>query len=145
MARIAPQFADKGIVLTSDVPADLPAVQADTDRIIQVLINLLGNALRYTPSGGKVRVSAERGEGAVIFHIADTGTGIAPEHLPHLFERFYRVDKARSRTLGGSGIGLTISRAIVEAHDGQIWATSAGPDQGAVFSFTLPIALPGAL
>src|SRR5262249_7073598 len=115
LARIAPQFAEKGIVLSSDVPADLPAVQADADRIIQVLINLLGNALRYTPSGGTVRVSAERGDGAVAFHIADTGTGIAPEHLPHLFERFYRVDKARSRALGGSGIGLTIAKAIVEA------------------------------
>jgi len=140
MARIAPQFAEKGIVLTSGVPADLPAVQADADRIIQVLINLLGNALRYTPSGGTVRVSAERQDGAVAFHIADTGIGIAPEHLPYLFERFYRVDKARSRALGGSGIGLTIARALVEAHEGRIWATSPGPNQGTTFSFTLPIA-----
>jgi len=140
MARIAPQFAEKGIALTSDIPADLPAVQADGDRIIQVLINLLGNALRYTPSGGYVRVSAERQDGAVAFHIADTGIGIAPEHLPHLFERFYRVDKARSRALGGSGIGLTIARALVEAHEGRIWAASPGPNQGTRFSFTLPIA-----
>ncbi len=140
VARIAPQFAEKGIVLASDVAADLPAVQADADRIIQVLINLLGNALRYTPSGGKVWVSAERADGAVAFHIADTGTGIAPEQLPHLFERFYRVDKARSRALGGSGIGLTIAKAIVEAHDGHIWATSPGVDRGATFSFTLRIA-----
>jgi signal transduction histidine kinase len=138
--RIGPQFAEKGVTLTTDICADLPPVQADADRIIQVLINLLGNALRYTPAGGHVQVRAERQDSAVTFHIADTGIGIAPEHLPHLFERFYRVDKARSRALGGSGIGLTISRAIVEAHDGQIWAASAG--QGATFSFTLPIAQP---
>jgi len=140
VARIAPQFAEKGNMLTSDVPAGLPAVRADGDRIIQVLINLLGNALRYTPEGGVVRVSAERTDGAVAFHVADNGLGIAPEHLPHLFERFYRVDKARSRALGGSGIGLTIAKAIVEAHDGHIWAISPGLDNGATFSFTLPIA-----
>jgi signal transduction histidine kinase len=138
--RIGAQFAEKGVTLTPDVPADLSAVQVDADRIIQVLINLLGNALRSTPPGGAVQVRAEQQQGTVTFHIADSGIGIAPEHLPHLFERFYRVDKARSRALGGSGIGLTISRAIVEAHDGQIWATSAGQGQGATFSFTLPIA-----
>jgi histidine kinase len=115
-------------------------VRADNDRIIQVLINLLGNALRSTPAGGAVQVRAEPQLDTVTFHVADSGIGIAPEHLPHLFERFYRVDKARSRALGGSGIGLTISRAIVEAHDGQIWAASAGPGQGATFSFSLPIA-----
>jgi two-component system, OmpR family, sensor histidine kinase BaeS len=141
--RIAPQFAEKGVTLATDIPSDLPPIQADADRIIQVLINLLGNALRYTPAGGSVQLRAERQQAAVTFHVADTGIGIAPEHLPQLFERFYRVDKARSRALGGSGIGLTISRAIVEAHDGQIWATSAGQNQGATFSFTLPIALPG--
>jgi signal transduction histidine kinase len=136
--RIGAQFAEKGVALTPDVPAKLPTVQADADRIIQVLINLLGNALRYTPAGGAVRVCAEQQQDSVMFYVADSGIGITPEHLPHLFERFYRVDKARSRALGGSGIGLTISRAIVEAHDGQIWAASAG--QGATFSFTLPIA-----
>ena len=141
--RIAPQFAEKGVTLTTDVPADLPAVRADADRIIQVLINLLGNALRSTPPGGTVQVRAkQQQQDTVTFHVADSGIGIAPEHLPHLFERFYRVDKARSRALGGSGIGLTISRAIVEAHDGQIWATSSGLGQGATFSFTLPIARP---
>jgi len=141
--RIASQFAEQGVTLTTDIPAELPPVQADADRIIQVLINLLGNALRYTPAGGSVQMRVERQHGAVAFHVADTGIGIATEHLPHLFERFYRVDKARSRALGGSGIGLTISRAIVEVHDGQIWAASNGTGQGATFSFTLPIALPG--
>ena len=140
LARIATQFAEKGIVLTSDVSADLPTVQADADRIIQVLINLLGNALRYTPPDGTVNVRTARMDGAIAFQITDTGVGIAPEHLPHLFERFYRVDKARSRALGGSGIGLTIAKALVEAHDGRIWVTSPGPGQGSTFSFTLPIA-----
>jgi signal transduction histidine kinase len=138
--RIASQYTEKGVTLTTDIASDFPPVQADADRITQVLINLLGNALRSTPSGGNVRVSAERQGDAVAFHVADSGIGIALEHLSHLFERFYRVDKARSRALGGSGIGLTIAKALVEAHDGQIWVTSPGLDQGATFSFTLPIA-----
>jgi len=138
--RITPQFAEKGVRLSADLPADLSPIRVDADRIIQVLINLLGNALRSTPTGGAVKMRAEQQQDTVTFHVADSGIGIAPEHLPHLFERFYRVDKARSRALGGSGIGLTISRAIVEAHDGQIWAASAGQGQGATFSFTLPIA-----
>lgn len=138
LARMAAQFADKQITLVHAVASDLPLVRADGDRIIQVLVNLLGNALRYTPSGGSVRVSAERTHAHVIFHIADTGSGIAPEHLPHLFERFYRVDKARARAGGGSGIGLTIAQALVEAHGGSIWATSLGSDHGSTFSFTLP-------
>jgi signal transduction histidine kinase len=141
LARIAPQFEEKHITLTSAVAADLPMVQADLDRLIQVLINLLGNALRYTPAGGTVRISAERMDDTVAFHVSDTGIGIAPEHLPQLFERFYRVDKARSRALGGSGIGLTIAKAIVEAHDGRIWADSLGPGQGTTFSLCLPIAI----
>lgn len=140
LVRITPQFTEKDILLINAVAPDLPLVQADADRIIQVLINLLGNALRYTPSGGTVRVSAEEQDGALVIHITDTGIGIPSEHLSHLFERFYRVDKARSRALGGSGIGLSIARAVVTAHAGRIWATSPGQDQGATFSFTLPIA-----
>ena len=134
------QFDEKQVNLTVDALADLPKVQADGDRIVQVLINLLGNALRSTPSGGSVGVRAERRHDVVVFHITDTGAGIAPEHLPHLFERFYRVDPARARARGGSGIGLTIARALVEAHGGRIWVTSPGPGHGATSSFTLPIA-----
>ncbi|MFN8473845.1 MAG: ATP-binding protein [Anaerolineae bacterium] len=140
LARMESQFSDKGIRVTRAVPTDLPRVTADADRVIQVSINLLGNALRYTPSGGSVGVSAERSANMVVFHITDTGIGIPAEHLPHLFERFYRVDKARSRALGGSGIGLTIAKALIEAQGGRIWADSAGPGQGATFSFSLPIA-----
>jgi signal transduction histidine kinase len=138
--RLAPQYAAQQVTLTTAVPADLPSVAADPDRILQVLINLLGNALRYTPAGGTVRVNAARQGPDILFQVADTGIGIAPEHLPHLFERFYRVDKARSRALGGSGIGLTIAEALVTAHGGHIWADSPGLGHGATFSFTLPVA-----
>ncbi|MCW5850325.1 MAG: HAMP domain-containing protein [Anaerolineae bacterium] len=140
MGRMGSQFADQGIHLTYTPAPHLPLVQADPDRVIQVLINLLGNAVRYTPAGGTVRVEVEAGLAGVTFRVADTGIGIAPEHLPHLFERFYRVDRARARALGGSGVGLTIAKALVEAHGGRIWATSAGLGQGATFAFTLPVA-----
>ena len=140
VARIAPQFTEKGITLTHDAAPNLPPVRVDADRVIQVLINLLGNALRYTAAGGTVTVRVARQGDAIIFSVSDTGIGIAPEHLPHVFERFYRVDKARSRALGGSGIGLTIAKALIEAHGGRIWAESAGPGHGATFAFTLPCA-----
>lgn len=139
-ARLAPQYADKNVTLNSQVAPHLPLVQADADRILQVFVNLLGNALRATPPGGHVQVRAEHAPGAVVFHITDTGIGIAAEHLPHLFERFYRVDKARSRAVGGSGIGLTIASALVAAHGGTIHATSDGLGQGATFTFALPCA-----
>ena len=107
---------------------------------MQVLTNLLTNALRYTPAPGSVRLSLTRDGDSVHFEVADSGVGIAAEHLPQVFERFYRVDKSRSRASGGSGIGLTIARALVEAMAGQIWALSDGPGQGSVFGFSLPLA-----
>lgn len=140
IGRMGSQFTDQGVHLVYTPTAGLPLVQADPDRIIQVLINLLGNAVRYTPAGGTVRVEVKAGPEGVVFRVTDTGIGIAAEHLPHLFERFYRVDRARSRALGGSGIGLTIAKALVEAHGGRIWATSPGLGQGATFAFTLPAA-----
>ena len=138
IGRMGGQFADQGVQLSYTPAPGLPLVQADPDRVIQVLINLLGNAVRYTPAGGTVRVEVEAGPDGVVFRVTDTGIGIAPEHLPHLFERFYRVDRARSRALGGSGVGLTIAQALVEAHGGRMWATSPGLGQGATFAFTLP-------
>ncbi|MBI3979785.1 MAG: HAMP domain-containing protein [Chloroflexi bacterium] len=133
-------FAEKGLTLLVDALADLPAVRADRDRAIQILTNLLANALRYTPAGGTVQIEVRRALAGVEFRVVDTGIGIAPEHLPHVFERFYRADKARSRAAGGSGIGLTIARALVDAMGGQIRAESPGLGQGARFSFTLPFA-----
>lgn len=138
--RLARQFEEKGVTLRTDVPADLPAVLVDEDRIAQVFLNLMGNALQYTPPGGAVRVAARPDAGRVRVVVEDTGTGIPAEHLPHVFERFYRVDKSRSRAGGGSGIGLTIARHLVEAHGGEIRAQSPGTGQGSAFSFTLPAA-----
>lgn len=133
-----PLFTEKGVELEKAVAEDLPQVTADRDRSVQVLTNLLSNALRYTPTGGRVTVEVENRSGEVLFHVRDTGTGISAEHLPHVFERFYRVEKSRSREGGGSGVGLAISRALVEAMGGEMWAESPGPGKGTTFSFTLP-------
>ncbi|MEW6093095.1 MAG: ATP-binding protein [Chloroflexota bacterium] len=139
--RLAPSYASKGVSLTLDMPVALPSVRADTDRLLQVLTNLLGNALQYTPAGGHVTLSAETRVGEILVRVTDTGIGIPPEHLPHIFDRFYRVDKSRTRQAGGgSGIGLTISRALVEAHGGHLWAASPGKGRGSTFLFTLPLA-----
>lgn len=140
--RLSPQFHDKGLDLHVTVPPTVPAVQADQDRAVQVLTNLLANALRYTPAPGCVEVDVTQRKAVVAFAVRDTGIGLAPEHLKHLFERFYRVDKSRSRALGGSGIGLTIAKALVEAMGGEIRAESAGPGRGSTFTFTLPGAEP---
>jgi histidine kinase len=138
--RLALQFEDKGVALEVDTPAAQLAVRADPSRITQVLTNLLGNALQYTPSGCRVTVRAWAEGREALVSIHDTGIGIAPEHLPHLFERFYRVDKSRSRAGGGSGIGLTIAKHLVEAHGGRIWAASEGEGQGSTFTLALPLA-----
>lgn len=139
LKRMERQFLEKSVRLLKDVALDLPQVSVDADRIHQILINLLGNALQYTPSGGQVTVSARQAGMGIQIRVEDTGIGILPEHLPYLFDRFYRVDKSRSRAGGGSGIGLTITKHLVESHGGQIWAESPGPDQGSAFIFTLPI------
>jgi histidine kinase len=138
--RLRPQAEAKGVALHLRVEPHLPAVRIDADRIQQVLLNLIGNAIQYTPGGGSVTVSARREDGWMRVEVADTGIGIAPEHLPHLFERFYRIDRSRARAGGGSGLGLTIARRLVDAHGGRIWAESPGPGRGSAFSFTLPLA-----
>jgi two-component system sensor histidine kinase BaeS len=137
-AASADRYAARGVDLNSMVPAGLPPVRVDADRIGQVLGNLLENALRHTPSGGTVTVSARPAGRDVELLVSDTGEGIPIEHLPHVFERFYRVDAARDRTHGGSGIGLAIAKALVDAHGGQIGADSPGPGRGATFTVRLP-------
>lgn len=136
--RLGRQFDEKGIQIETNVPAGIPNVLADEDRILQVLINLTGNALQYTPSGGKVMISASRVKNEIEILVADNGIGISPENLTHIFTRFYRVDKSRTRASGGSGIGLTIAQSLVKAHQGRIWVESAGEGKGSIFHFTLP-------
>jgi len=131
-------FGTKDVRLLCDVAPGLPELVLDPERMGQVLANLLDNALRHTPAGGTVTVSASRHAGGVALSVADTGEGIPAEHLAHIFERFYRVDAARDRAHGGSGIGLAIARALVQAHGGQLTATSPGPGQGSTFRVTLP-------
>ena len=135
----APTYAAKGVALQPKIERRLPSVDVDPDRIAEVLANLLDNALRHTPTGGRVEVAAARRDQQLEVAVADTGEGIAPEHLERVFERFFRADPARTRTTGGSGIGLAITRALVEAHRGNIHAESDGPGLGARFVITLPV------
>ena len=133
------QFEDKNIQLVTDVEPGLPNLFVDKDRIIQVLTNLVGNALQYTPNGGKVSISVRREKSEILFAVKDTGIGISTEQLTFIFNRFYRTDKSRNRASGGSGIGLTIAKALVQAHQGKIWAESNGEGKGSTFSFLIPL------
>jgi signal transduction histidine kinase len=132
------QAREKEVTLKVEVAEDLPKVQADEQRITQVLFNLISNALRHTPAGGTITISAEAREGRVLVSVRDTGSGIPPEDLPHVFERFYRADRSRARATGGSGLGLTIAKQIVQAHGGQISAQS-WVGAGSTFAFSLPL------
>ncbi len=130
---------EKGITLRLEVPDALPPVQADRDRLSQIVGNLMSNALRYVHRGGEVVIRAQAAGDEVRVAVADDGPGIPAEELPHLFERFWRGDKARRRATGGSGLGLTIAKSLVEAHGGRIWVESE-EGKGTTFTFTLPIA-----
>ena len=138
-----PAYETKGVSLRLDVAPGLAPIHVDPDRIGQVLTNLLTNALRHTPARGHVEVIARSegnnadGGGSQIV-IRDDGEGIAADHLPHIFQRFYRADPGRDRGHGGSGIGLTVARALTQAHGGTLTATSDGPGLGSTFTITLP-------
>lgn len=137
--QLEQQFAKQGIRLETKLEDNLSEISVDQDRIQQVLLNLLGNALLYTPSGGSVTVTIRQENDHIVFSVADTGIGISAEHLPFVFNRFYRTDKSRTRATGGTGIGLTIAKALVEAHQGRIWVKSPGENKGSIFYFSLPI------
>ncbi|MBP1694728.1 MAG: two-component sensor histidine kinase [Chloroflexi bacterium] len=122
---------------TEDIKSNPPVLNLDPARLEQILGNLLSNALRYTPDGGKIILRMSRVNGAVQISISDNGPGIPEQELPHIFERFYRADRSRSRSEGGSGLGLTIARQLAEAHGGSLTAANA-PDGGAVFTLSLP-------
>jgi signal transduction histidine kinase len=159
-AAFAGQAAAQGVALRAEAQEDLPQIDADPQRMAQVLANLVANALRYTPSGGSIILSAAHewiGErqktkddskglqpivhrpSSIVLRVRDTGKGIAAEDLPHVFDRFYRADRSRARGSGGAGLGLAITRQIVVAHGGSIWAQSE-PGQGTTISIALPAA-----
>jgi signal transduction histidine kinase len=128
-----PAASERNIRLEQDVaPRDLEA-RADRERLVQVLSNLVGNALKFTPDGGAIRVSARKEGRRVRFEVRDTGPGIAPDHLPHLFDRYWKADVRGAR---GAGLGLYIAKGIVEAHGGRIWVESQ-PGKGSSFQFEL--------
>jgi signal transduction histidine kinase len=139
VAAVQAKASEKGITLSHDIPADLPHVNIDFLRIKQVLLNLLENALNNTPRGGQINIAAKSDIVYVEISVSDNGEGIPSDEMNNIFERFHRVDKSRSRATGGSGLGLTISRYIIEEHKGKIWARSE-PGKGSCFSFTLPAA-----
>lgn len=139
VTRLSPRAQTAQVGLSADLPAMLPSVSGDADRLAQVLTNLVENGIKYTPAGGTVTVSARRAGGLVEVAVRDTGIGIDRSDLPRVFERFFRVDRGRSRASGGSGLGLAIVKHIVEAHGGRVWAESE-KGKGSVFWFSLPIA-----
>jgi two-component system phosphate regulon sensor histidine kinase PhoR len=133
---LAPRADARGVKLSNDVSHDA-FVRADARRLEQMLMNLVDNAIKYTHAGGEVRVSHERAGARDRVHVADTGEGIPAEHLPRIFERFYRVDRARSREMGGTGLGLAIVKHLARAHGGEATARSE-PGRGSTFTIELP-------
>jgi signal transduction histidine kinase len=138
VTAIKGKAAEKGITVTTQLPELLPLVDIDAQRIKQVLNNLIDNAVAHTGAGGSVKITSRQQGDSIFISVADTGEGIAPEHLPFIFERFYRVDKSRTRATGGTGLGLTIAKRLVEAHGGTITVTSQS-GKGSVFIFSLPV------
>jgi signal transduction histidine kinase len=137
IANFEPVASQQGIALAVATPSGLPHVRADEDRLIQVLTNLLDNAFKFTPRGGRVNVQAGENDRGVWVSVADTGAGIAPDELPHIFQQFYSGDESRAPEKRGMGLGLAICREIITAHQGQIEVESQ-PGRGARFTFTLP-------
>jgi len=136
-----PIFVDQGVILKLAIPENKIQVQGDQARIIQCVNNLLNNALRHTPEGGEVLIKVIKHAEQAILTVEDNGIGIEPEHLPFVFDRFYRVDPDRNRRTGGSGLGLAITEALVFAHGGTITAASAGKNQGSKFTIQIPVEL----
>jgi signal transduction histidine kinase len=139
MQTLHPQAAELNLHLEAALPENLPPIRGDRQRIIQILTNLLGNAVKFTPAGGRVRVAAAVESGLLVVRVADTGVGIPAHAMPRIFDRFYQVDGAGPRSRGGTGLGLAITRQLVELHGGRIWASST-LGEGSTFTFTLPIA-----
>jgi two-component system, OmpR family, sensor histidine kinase BaeS len=138
LQALEPLLMEKEILMENAVP-QLPETGGDPIRIRQVLFNLLSNALRHTTPGGKITLRGSSENQAICLSVADTGDGLEPDQLASVFDRFYQVDKSRSRETGGSGLGLAIVKAIVEAHGGQVEVYSVGKGQGSIFTVRLPL------
>ncbi len=136
---VRPAADAKGVRLILDLDPEVGSTMADPDRLRQVMWNLLTNAVRFTPRGGQITVRANRTDSGIVVRVQDTGTGIPPDHLPHIFERFTQVDSSTTRAHGGLGLGLAIVRHLVEAHGGVVLAYSDGPGRGSTFTFTMPV------
>jgi two-component system phosphate regulon sensor histidine kinase PhoR len=137
VARLRP-LAERASIRLEAVPAaPLPGVRADPEKVGQVLANLIHNAIKFTPAGGSVDVSARRAAGVIRFEVRDSGMGIRPDETERVFERFFKGE--RSRAGGGTGLGLAIAKHIVQAHGGAIDVSSEGPGRGSTFGFTLPL------
>lgn len=137
--RFRPDAAGRGMTVEVEPTATL-TTWADRDRVVQMVSSYLSNAVRYAPDGSRVRLGASTRNGEVLISVADEGPGLSTDQVERLFERFYRADPSRSRALGGSGIGLAITRAVAEAMNGRAWAESDGPGQGSTFLIALPAA-----
>ena len=135
IAQLKPQAERQTLTLEIAIADDLPDTPLDKARIRQVMVNLFHNAIKFNRPGGSIRTMTKKSENSVIMEVVDTGTGIAKDDLPHIFERFYKSDKSRSGQ--GSGMGLAIAKHIVEAHGGSIWVQSE-EDKGSTFSFSIP-------
>jgi len=136
--RHEPEAEAKGLGLEKDLSPEPIPVLADPEAIVQAVDNLLQNAVRYTPEGGSIRVRVRRKAGKAALEVEDTGIGIESKHHDRLFERFYRVDNARSREVGGTGLGLSIVKHIIQAHGGEV-SLESDPGHGSVFKVSLPI------
>lgn len=135
-AQLGPLAERQQVTIATDLAPDLPNVRADNDRIRQTIVNLVHNAVKFNHPGGRVAVSSRSDGKSVIVSVADTGIGISREDLPHVFERFYKVDTSRSTT--GTGLGLAIAKHTIQVHGGNIWAQSE-EGKGSTFSFNLPL------
>jgi signal transduction histidine kinase len=133
-----PRALERGIAIEVQVAPELPEIEVDSDRMAQVLGNLMSNALRYTPEGGCVQLIAERDDASIVLKVVDNGVGIAPEDLPHIFERFYRADESRHLQEGETGLGLAIAKSLIEAHGGVI-AVESSPGKGSIFTIIIPV------
>jgi two-component system phosphate regulon sensor histidine kinase PhoR len=138
LEELGPLAREKPLTVLVDLPADLPPVVSDRQKVMVILANLLSNAIKFTPAGGTVRISAAAQNGELRVEVADTGIGIPPEAIPHIFEPFYQVEDSLTREHGGIGLGLTIAREMIKRCGGQIGVESV-PGQGSRFYFTLPL------